>query len=49
MSIRRRISMRATPAVGLVLEWWTLHQTELAENWHLLAEGKEPKKIDPLE
>lgn len=36
-------------AVGLVLEWWSLHQAELATNWQLLMEGKEPKKIQPLE
>jgi hypothetical protein len=36
-------------AVGLVLEWWSLHQAELANNWQLLAEGREPKKIGPLE
>ena len=36
-------------AVGLVLEWWSLHQAELAANWQLLGEGKEPKKIKPLE
>lgn len=36
-------------AVGLVLEWWSAHQNELAENWQLIADGKEPKKIPPLE
>lgn len=36
-------------AVGLVLEWWSLHQQELAENWRLLADGNEPKTIEPLE
>ncbi|HEY3052354.1 MAG TPA: DUF4160 domain-containing protein [Thermoanaerobaculia bacterium] len=36
-------------AVGLVLEWWSAHQNELVENWQLIAEGKEPKKIPPLE
>ena len=36
-------------AVALVLEWWRLHQAELAENWQLLGEGKEPQKIHPLE
>ena len=34
---------------GLVLEWWSAHRNELAENWQLIAEGKEPKKIPPLE
>ena len=36
-------------AIGLVLEWWSLHQEELAENWQLVIEGREPKKIAPLE
>ena len=36
-------------ALGLVLEWWSLHQQELMENWDLLNEGKEPEKINPLE
>jgi hypothetical protein len=39
----------APRAVGLVLEWWSLHQAELARNWQLLSEGKEPAKIQPLE
>ncbi|HVT03985.1 MAG TPA: DUF4160 domain-containing protein [Thermoanaerobaculia bacterium] len=36
-------------AIGLVLEWWSLHQPELARNWQLVNEGKEPEKIQPLE
>jgi hypothetical protein len=36
-------------ALGLVLEWWSLHQHELAENWNLVSDGKEPETIDPLE
>ncbi|MEA2344636.1 MAG: hypothetical protein QOF63_2805 [Thermoanaerobaculia bacterium] len=36
-------------ALGLVLEWWSLHQRELAENWNLVNDGKEPQKIEPLE
>jgi hypothetical protein len=36
-------------AIGLVLEWWSLHQAELAENWQLLSQGREPQKIEPLE
>lgn len=36
-------------ALGLVLEWWSLHQDELARNWQLVAEGMEPKKVQPLE
>jgi len=27
---------------------WSIHREELARNWQLLTEGKEPK-IDPLE
>ena len=36
-------------ALGLVLEWWNAHRTELAANWQLVSEGKEPKQIEPLE
>ena len=36
-------------AVGLVLEWWSRHQAELAQNWQLVTDGKEPQKIQPLE
>jgi len=36
-------------ALNLVLEWYSLHKAELAEDWSL-AEGKQPlKTIDPLE
>ena len=36
-------------AKALVLEWWNLHREELEANWQLLADGKEPKRIAPLE
>ncbi|HEY6137311.1 MAG TPA: DUF4160 domain-containing protein [Thermoanaerobaculia bacterium] len=36
-------------AENLVREWWSIHREELARNWQLLSEGKEPNKIDPLE
>lgn len=36
-------------ARALVVEWWSLHRDELAANWHLIADGKEPKRIAPLE
>lgn len=33
----------------LVLEWWSLHQNELADNW-ALAQTREPlNPIEPLE
>jgi len=36
-------------ALNLVLEWYSLHREELAEDWSL-AQGKQPlKTIDPLE
>jgi hypothetical protein len=36
-------------ALHLVLEWYSLHKAELAENW-ALAQNKNPlKTIDPLE
>jgi len=36
-------------ARSLVLEWWSLHREELEANWQLMADGKEPKAIAPLE
>ena len=36
-------------ALGHVMEWWSLHRPELAENWQLLQEGRPPKPIEPLE
>lgn len=33
----------------LVLEWWNLRREELEANWQLLADGKEPQPIAPLE
>ena len=45
-----RVTGKLPPrAMGLVLEWWSLHQIELAENWQLLTEGREPRRIAPLE
>ena len=35
-------------AFGLVMEWASLHQNELMENWVLLKEGMSVKKIEPL-
>ena len=38
----------AARALGLVMEWATEHQPELAEDWRLAADGREPLKIAPL-
>ena len=35
-------------AFGLVMEWASLHQNELMENWRLLEKEASPKKIEPL-
>ena len=35
-------------AFGLVMEWASLHQNELMENWVLLKEEMNIKKIEPL-
>jgi hypothetical protein len=35
-------------AFGLVMEWASLHQNELSENWRLMTEDKPLQKIDPL-
>jgi len=36
-------------ALRLVLEWASLHEAELLENWRLAREGQPLKKIAPLE
>ena len=33
---------------GLVVEWASLHQTELKEDWELAKQKKELKDIEPL-
>ena len=35
-------------ALGMVIEWASLHQDELRRNWALMAEEAKPKKIAPL-
>lgn len=41
-----RLSPRVT---GLVIEWATLHQKELLEDWDLARASQELHKISPLE
>lgn len=36
-------------ALGLVTEWYTLHQTELLENWTRARERHPLIRIEPLE
>ena len=36
-------------ALGLVVEWGTLHQTELAAAWERAQAGEPLSKIEPLE
>ena len=36
-------------ALNLVLEWYSLHKAELAENWSLAQSKQQLKTIDPLE
>ena len=36
-------------SLALVVEWATLHQAELLENWRLARSGKPPASIPPLE
>ncbi len=36
-------------ALTSVLEWYSLHQEELAENWELAREEQPLRKIPPLE
>ncbi len=35
-------------ALGLVIEWASLHQEELLKDWDLLIKDQAPQKIDPL-
>ncbi|MGH7636093.1 MAG: DUF4160 domain-containing protein [Gemmatimonadaceae bacterium] len=35
--------------LSMVVEWATLHQRTLLENWNLCAKGLPPIKIPPLE
>lgn len=36
-------------ALALAIEWATLHQVELIENWRRLHEDEPPMRIAPLE
>lgn len=44
--LRGKLSPRV---FGMVMEWATLHQTELLENWHLARQNEVLQKIEPLE
>ncbi len=35
-------------ALGLVMEWASLHQSELMRDWELARSEKPPRKITPL-
>jgi len=35
-------------ALGLVIEWASLHQNELLENWNIARQQQTPNKIEPL-
>ena len=35
-------------ALGMVIEWASLHQNELLRNWNLTRDQQAPRKIDPL-
>lgn len=35
-------------ALGLVIEWASLHQEELLQNWNRAKERQVPNKIEPL-
>lgn len=42
-------SLKSKTATKLVREWVDLHQEELEEDWQLAMEGKQVKKINPLD
>lgn len=33
---------------GLVIEWASMHNEELLDNWNRLQKEQKPKKIEPL-
>jgi hypothetical protein len=35
-------------ALGMVIEWASLHQDELLEGWNMARQQHTPKKIEPL-
>lgn len=35
-------------ALGMVIEWASLHQDELRRNWELAGNAQKPEKIAPL-
>jgi len=35
-------------AIGLVMEWAMLHQTELIDNWQRMNRGEQWNKIEPI-
>ena len=35
-------------ALGMVIEWASLHQKELLDNWNKARQQKAPNKIEPL-
>ena len=35
-------------ALGMVIEWASLHQKELLNNWDLTRDQQAPQKIEPL-
>jgi hypothetical protein len=37
-----------SPALGLVVEWASMHQGELRHDWELARKQQKPKKIKPL-
>ncbi len=43
------VELRPPRALALVVEWATLHQVELLENWLRLHSDEPPTKIEPLE
>ena len=35
--------------LGMVIEWATIHQNDLLENWHLARQHAPLQKVEPLE
>lgn len=44
-----RGDLKSKTARKLVREWVDLHHDEIGENWEMAMEGRELKKIDPLD
>jgi hypothetical protein len=48
-SSNARIRLSPPRALRLTIEWASLHEAELMDNWRRLCNGEAPETIEPLE